>query len=860
MITLGRFLQIGLGLLLVVFPWSDARGQLRPDQVLVLYNSLGPDADGDGVSDSQEVFEYYSQRRVGVLGMDFRDPTLWPGDISYSDFSRKLRDPLRGFLADQQIESQVAVFVLTRGMPHRILDMDNPLVGDDPSEATVEYDASDVTYASVDAELTLLWQSLEQGEQGAKFDSPADQVIFNPYHNQQQSITAYDRQQVTEQRAFEDFRRMSALWRMHDESQSGPLSSAGAIYLTSRLDGNSVADVQRMIDRARLPSYSSPADAIILDESPPGELDGMGLFEQSQIGHLGDDFENTFRQLEPIYQRMLFNQDELFLVGEGPGYTGTAPAVRVSGSVAALVSYGGNHDRGTGSRTNFGFVESLEGQLVDGAVMNTVESYNGRQFGGLPGFGDQGQLSQFIAVGGTFGIGNVWEPFAFSLADNEVLLPTLLDGELTWVEAAWSSIPWLSWQHVVVGDPLARITLISDPRLAVWNLASSPGPEPAAWEDGQNWIRGGEPDREPLPGDHVTFPQTDGVVLVDVGGDRIVESLDFQGDYVLREGVLAVRSGGIHTADGATVVLQGELLNGRGLQKSGGGSLHVVGRAADVDVLDGGFAASGSVTSLQVMPGASLSSAGFVEVHGDLSVADGARMVLSEVDDLLVNGFLVHGSAELDGVIGVSPSVVGGVTERGGRELLGWVVARGGFEANIRALEVDGDVVELLEGVSHQTLHVADGVFLALHQGPQQLSIERVFASQGDADGDMDVDAVDLSALLIGWTGADGAGASLRGWTKGDFDFDGDVDAADLTAQLANWTGFLFPEPLPIVLGDASAARDSWPPLPATIAGAPAVSGAYGAQALVPEPAAWGLSLLALAALAAGGRSGRRGE
>ncbi len=50
----------------------------------------------------------------------------------------------------------------------------------------------------------------------------------------------------------------------------------------------------------------------------------------------------------------------------------------------------------------------------------------------------------------------------------------------------------------------------------------------------------------------------------------------------------------------------------------------------------------------------------------------------------------------------------------------------------------------------------------------------------GDIDGDNDVDAADLAALLAAW-GSSGP--------TGDLDNDGDVDAADLALLLANWTG-----------------------------------------------------------------------
>jgi hypothetical protein len=52
-------------------------------------------------------------------------------------------------------------------------------------------------------------------------------------------------------------------------------------------------------------------------------------------------------------------------------------------------------------------------------------------------------------------------------------------------------------------------------------------------------------------------------------------------------------------------------------------------------------------------------------------------------------------------------------------------------------------------------------------------------ACPGDVDGDSDVDAADLSGLLIAWGSMNGGGA--------DVNRDGLVTAADLSLLLVNW-------------------------------------------------------------------------
>ena len=65
-----------------------------------------------------------------MLGFDLDDPTLTPGTITYADFVTKIRDPIRSHLSSQGLEEQIIVLVLTKGIPHRIADINAPNVGE----------------------------------------------------------------------------------------------------------------------------------------------------------------------------------------------------------------------------------------------------------------------------------------------------------------------------------------------------------------------------------------------------------------------------------------------------------------------------------------------------------------------------------------------------------------------------------------------------------------------------------------------------------------------------------------------------------------------------------------------------------
>lgn len=404
-----------------------AFGQLAESRVLVLYNSAN--------ADSLAVWRHYSQARPGVRGLDLNDPALLPGTISYENFRTRIRQPLRNHLSTKGLTQEVVVFVLTMGIPHRIQDLRAGDVGDNPGAVSARFNAGNASFASVDSELTLLWQNLDNGEADGMMDSAADNQVLNPYYGVAASIAGYDRSKIA---AAKSFSATGVRWKMLEKS-GGSESSPGNLYLTARLDGNSAEAVKGMIDRGLHPVYDPSKDHLIEDKS------AGGTYESS-------DYQTAFTQISPAWPAFTFEQTDAFLIGlNGDLPAGNDGCTRFTGWVAALTGYGGNHSGGSKDR----YVFTYTGQLVPGAIYNAYESYNARKFGGIGGFDDHAQLSDWVDAGGTFGTGHVWEPFTSSVARNAYLLKNYLQGGRTWVESAWSGIRYLSWQNVVLGDPLA---------------------------------------------------------------------------------------------------------------------------------------------------------------------------------------------------------------------------------------------------------------------------------------------------------------------------------------------------------------------------------------------------------------------
>lgn len=457
---------------------AAARGQLRAEEVLVVYDSRVPD--------SLAVAEYYAGsakvpggagglvgKRPGVRVVNLAGlgaPAMSPGDITYADFVTRLRTPLRSHMTAQGLAREIRSIVLTKGVPHRLLDTDAGAGGDNPTILVNEYSANDPTMASVDTELTLLWLDLNAGEAGAASDSKADGLILNPYWKSSTPLRHFPQTNI------------DVAARTFTASGNGPTwtpSGAGAarivqgdLYLVTRLDAPTVADVRAIIDRAGAIYIHALDHAAILDESDSngvadaganGEFDNSSgafpsLRDADDYEITRDEFIADTRFVSTFARYNAASGNTQFLVG--PLQSWPAGVQVVSTPVTLVTHYGANHNGrpGTTGGTLADTIYATSYNLVPGAIMNTMESFNGRAFGGLgqnPSV-NQMQLSAFLAGGGTFGIGNVWEPLADTVPDSRYLARNFIRGELSWAEAAASATPGLSWMQMAVGDPLAR--------------------------------------------------------------------------------------------------------------------------------------------------------------------------------------------------------------------------------------------------------------------------------------------------------------------------------------------------------------------------------------------------------------------
>ncbi|MBL0870538.1 MAG: hypothetical protein IBJ18_08185 [Phycisphaerales bacterium] len=499
---------------------TSASAQLRPEQVLVVYDSRvfsSTDTTSPTGFVSRDVAEYYAGS-AKVPGGAGNQPGVRPGvrtvnlasinapqstfpDLSVTQWVNNIRNPLRTWLSTNDPNGEIRCIVLTKGIPSRIFQTSPMYAGDLPNSAANSFTAGTYTTSSIDSELALLWQDLG-GETNTAGGTFATGIIANPYWRSTLPISAWP---TLNRRTAKNFTRLftspaSSVGMFWTASQintnNPPLTTEltpGDMYLVSRLDGATVGDVRGMIDRAQNLVVDVDTASFIFDEANADPLtNATANSEFDNFGYSplfgGDDYEQTRDAIlaDGRYVASRVRSDFLsgvnnFLVGPRVNYNGqgglvTTPVLLVSG-------YGSNApgtlpgDGTTPTPPEVRSTYAASFNLAPGAIFNSTESFNGRDFGGLgqpPAF-VQMQASAFIAAGGTFAAVNAWEPFTISIPDDLQIARNFILGNLSWGEAAFTALPALSFQQIIIGDPLARMVrtcddLTGDARISVEDL------------------------------------------------------------------------------------------------------------------------------------------------------------------------------------------------------------------------------------------------------------------------------------------------------------------------------------------------------------------------------------------------------
>jgi len=344
--------------------------------VLLVVNDTSPD--------SQMIGAHYAEARHVPAGNVVHIKTAVVDGVERSRFDAEIEGPIAEAIAHAAAQDRILYIVLTKDIPLRVL-------------GTTGIDG---TAASVDSELTLLYRKLLGNLVLTAGRMP------NPYFQGNAAV-----------------------------SGAKPFSHADMdIYLVTRLDGFTTADVDGLIARGGKPVKTG---MIVLDQK--GER-GMKTGDASL-----DDAARVLRGTGAVDRVVL--------------ETTTAPA-KTPAHVLGYYSWGSNDPNITARHLHLPF--------EPGALAATFVSTDARTFRepsaawttgnwldkatfyeGSP----QSLTGDLIRDGVTGVAGQVAEPFLDATIKPQVLFPAYLAG-FNLAESFYLSMPFLSWQTVVVGDPL----------------------------------------------------------------------------------------------------------------------------------------------------------------------------------------------------------------------------------------------------------------------------------------------------------------------------------------------------------------------------------------------------------------------
>ncbi len=362
--------------LCVLFSGAPVASAQDASNVLVVVNQAS--------SDSEAIGQHYAKVRRIPPEQILRLKTDTAEQTTRDRYIDEIARPVAAWLARNAAQDRILYIVLTKGIPLQIAGTDGP-------KGTV---------SSVDSELTLLYRVLAGG--GAAAAGP----LPNPY--------------------FHDTRSVTEAQRFSHRDQD--------IYLVSRLDAFTVADVIALIDRGAAPSR----DGVFVLDGKGGLVDPGGdawlKAAAAALGRAGLDQRVTLDATSTVIEGQSPALGYFSWGSNDPAITARKPGVRFApGAVGAM------------------FVSTDARTFAPPPAQWTVGKWEDKSsfFAGSP----QSLTGDLISAGITGVAGHVAEPYLAGSVRPQVLFPAYVAG-FNLIEAFYLAMPYVSWQTVVIGDPL----------------------------------------------------------------------------------------------------------------------------------------------------------------------------------------------------------------------------------------------------------------------------------------------------------------------------------------------------------------------------------------------------------------------
>lgn len=335
------------------------------NDVLVVMNLDNPE--------SQEVGEYFAaQRNIPVENLIYINATT-SEEINDAEF-QNIRSQIENHLKVNDLTEKINYIVTTKGVPLKVKRGDFNSSGQPASALDSEHKS-----ASVDSELALIYS--QDSQYIGNSESLGSRYYLAEGHF---AKTKYD------------------------------------MYLVTRLDGYTVADVRALIDRAKNPVLSTSGQ-FVLDQDPGWTL------------NLNNQLATASKSLTGRGFNALLDMTEKFLTGQQ--------------NVIGYASWGSN-DKHFASSSEYAKPKNT---WAPGAIAETYVSTSGRTFR-KPVIYGQSLIADLIEEGITGAKGYVYEPYSSAMTDVSVLFDRYTRG-YNLAESFYISSPFVSWMGVVIGDP-----------------------------------------------------------------------------------------------------------------------------------------------------------------------------------------------------------------------------------------------------------------------------------------------------------------------------------------------------------------------------------------------------------------------
>ena len=322
---------------------------------------------------------------------------------------------------------------------------------------------------------------------------------------------------------------------------------------------------------------------------------------------------------------------------------------------------------------------------------------------------------------------------------------------------------------------------------AYWNgdLSDSQAGDGETWADDNNWTTLGVENQGPtaaFPGDVVVLSSAPTVNTIDLGTDRLANSVTFSDNYTLNHHTLTLTAGKISVDSNVVGAINSDIITNNGVvAKMGPGTLIVGGTVSDTFITAGTLQGTGTLASLTVTSDGTVApgnSSGILTITDDYTQDPGSLLLLEIAGTAAGTTYdvvSVGGNASLSGTLEIQTK---------GSFLPAAGVTPGAFGNSFVVLSANSVAGTFDTEIGR---HIENGRFYFITYGASNVTLNSFQALAGDADGDKDVDITDFNTLATHFDPS-GDHSATNNWLTADFDADGDVDITDFNDLATHFT------------------------------------------------------------------------